>query len=71
MPNIIEQGLILMVLGMGVVFAFLVLLVFVINISTKIINRFFPEKPEEPQQKAADNTAQIAAAIAAVHHKTN
>lgn len=69
MNHILEQGLILMVLGMGVVFAFLSLLVIIMNLSAKIILRFFPEK-EEPVPQQADASAEIAAAIAAVTYHT-
>ncbi len=72
-----QQGCAIMFLGMGVVFAFLVLMVWVMNITAQIIqvlNKYFPE--EIPQQKntkkkknKTDDDDVIALAIAyAVHN---
>ena len=67
-----EVGSIIMFLGMGVVFAFLVLMVWVMDITAKaiqVLNKYFPE--EIPQSKNAkkkktksDEDEQIAIAIA-------
>ncbi len=60
--NIIEQGINLMLYGMGTVFAFLTLLVFATTLMSRITNQFFPE------QLHAENTA----ASPAVHnHNSN
>jgi oxaloacetate decarboxylase gamma subunit len=69
----IEQGLTLMVIGMGVVFTFLVLLVFVTQSLSAIIRKFFPEK-EKPaatakRPAAGSQDAEIAAAAAAAYAK--
>ena len=64
----IEQGLVLMLVGVSVVFIFLVLLVFIIKIMSFIVLRFFPEKeepPKKPSGGAGNRDAEIAAAIAA------
>ena len=68
-----QDGCAIMFLGMGVVFAFLVLMVWVMNITAQVIqvlNKYFPE--EIPQQKTSkkkksksDEEEQIAIAIAA------
>jgi len=69
--NIILDGLVLMVVGMSVVFAFLGLLVGAMNLCAAFFIRFahwFPEAPvktSQPAQKADDCTA-IAVAIAAI-----
>jgi len=62
-----ELGWIITGVGMGVVFLFLVLIVFVMNIMSGVILKYFPEK-EEPVAKSktkSDNLAEIAAVIAA------
>lgn len=69
--RIILDGLVLMVVGMSVVFAFLGLLVGAMNLCAAFFIRFahlFPEAPAktaQPVPKADDSTA-IAVAIAAI-----
>lgn len=48
--QIIEQGLDLLVFGMGTVFFFLAMLVVVTTIMSRIMTRFFAEAQPEPQQ---------------------
>lgn len=68
-----EVGSIIMFLGMGVVFAFLVLMVWVMDITAVIIkglNKYFPEEIPQPVKKKktkskSDEDEQIAVAIAA------
>jgi len=43
MDTLLEQGIELMLIGMGVVFSFLILLVILTTLMSSIINRFFPE----------------------------
>jgi len=66
--NVIGESLKFMVLGMTVVFAFLLILVQVVKLQAKIINKYFPE--ETPKASAAsaqsDESQRIAAIIAAV-----
>jgi len=40
--NLIEQGLNLMLFGMGTVFVFLTILVFATTLMSKLVSRFFP-----------------------------
>ncbi|WP_297440478.1 OadG family transporter subunit [Sulfurimonas sp.] len=73
--NLVMEGVKFMFLGMGTVFAFLIIMIMAINLMSYIIHRFFPEP------KAADiavNTAneqqdknKIVAAITAAiaHHR--
>lgn len=64
----VESGLIIMVLGMLVVFAFLAIMVIFMRLMTGIIFQFFPEKAEQVHQKtAASIDAELAVAIAAAH----
>jgi len=68
--NLIGESLKFMVLGMSVVFAFLLILVQVVKLQAKIINKYFPE--EAPKAAAptssgqSDESQRIAAIIAAV-----
>ncbi len=68
----VNNGLILLVIGMGTVFLFLTLLVFTTKFMSSIITRYFPEKASPaPVRKASPASTgkaegnEIAAAIAA------
>lgn len=65
--NLAVEGLKFMVVGMSVVFSFLALLVLVINIQAKVLNKFFPEKPKmNPKKSPAiqeNNEEEVVAAI--------
>ena len=65
MENMVAQGFNFMLVGMGVVFGFLILMIIVMSISSKIITNLFPEK-EEPiaSNSPVGNRAKIAAVIA-------
>jgi len=70
--NLVIEGFKFMGLGMGTVFAFLVIMIFSMNLMSKIIHKFFPEPqadvnaPAVSQQK--DNKKIIAAITAAITH---
>ena len=72
----LKDGLVVMVLGMLVVFLFLVILIVATKAMSKIVGKF--AKPEEPKKKVAaapvatvkDDDAKIAAAIAAAVDQT-
>ena len=72
----LKDGLVVMVLGMLVVFTFLVILIMAIKAMSKILGKFV--KPEELKKKVAaaptaavkDDDARIAAAIAAAVDQT-
>lgn len=53
--SIIDQGLNLMLFGMGTVFVFLTILIFATGAMSKIITRYFPEKAvvATPRKKKA------------------
>jgi oxaloacetate decarboxylase gamma subunit len=57
MENLISEGLSLMVYGMGFVFVFLTLLVFVTNFMSKLVVKYEPA----PQPKAAPQRVATAA----------
>ena len=67
--NLVAEGLKFMVLGMGVVFLFLALLVQMMKWQAAIIAKYFPPKtPSAPVYTPADDDehARVAAIIAAV-----
>ena len=70
MNETLMLGFTVMVIGMGVVFAFLTLMIFVMNISAKVIeyiNKIWPEPVPEvkapKKKKETKDDAQIALAI--------
>jgi len=76
--NNLENGLALLLIGMGTVLAFLTLLIFCMGIMSKVVgwlNKLFPEATEEVKsaiKKAASNVEDaIAVAIAAIMAKRN
>jgi oxaloacetate decarboxylase gamma subunit len=72
---LLKEGCYVMVIGMGTVFIFLVLMIFAMNIMSKLIqciNKYVPEEVVElknnKKNKEKDNDAEIALAIAAAIH---
>jgi len=70
--NLVAEGIKFMMLGMGIVFLFLVLMIFAMNVMSKFIHRYFPEpKAAAPAKKPAseaDKLKKVAAIAAAIHH---
>jgi len=67
--DLVGEGLKFMVLGMTIVFVFLLVLVQVIKLQAKIINKFFPEKAPEvisSTSNTIDDAHHIAAITAAI-----
>jgi oxaloacetate decarboxylase gamma subunit len=58
----------LAIIGMGVVFFFLAFLVLAVNLLSAVTLRFFPEKPDVPEQPEINDNL-IAAILAAVASK--
>ncbi len=76
MNEMMSSGIELMLLGMGIVFAFLALLIVMVNIMTSVIQHFFPETPVTivtPPSASTSHTeaGTIAAISAAVHQYRN
>ncbi|PHR73775.1 MAG: sodium pump decarboxylase subunit gamma [Arcobacter sp.] len=74
--NLISEALKFMVLGMGIVFAFLIILIFVLKAQAKLLSKYFPakeiEKPKKVQTASVPSTTKkVAAIIAAVQHHEN
>lgn len=75
--NLIMEGFKFMALGMGTVFMFLVILIFAMNIMSKIVHKYFPEPQVDVNAEInasmgtqQDNKNVIAAITAAViHHR--
>lgn len=71
--NYIFEGLKIMLLGMGTVFSFLVIMIVMMNLMSKIVHRFFPEPNDVDNNTspAMDNNAKKVAAITAaiMHHR--
>ena len=70
--ELLKEGSLVMVIGMGTVFFFLVVMIYAMEISAKVlkfINKFMPEEVEvvkssANKKQAQDNDAEIALAIA-------
>ena len=69
--NYIFEGLKIMLLGMGTVFSFLVIMIVMMNIMSKIVHRFFPE-PNDVENNTSpaieSNAKKVAAITAAIMH---
>ena len=68
------QGSTTLLIGMGIVFTFLVILIFAIMISAKVvklIDRLFPPLKEEtkPSKKSSTDESEVALAIAVAANK--
>jgi oxaloacetate decarboxylase (Na+ extruding) subunit gamma len=64
MGELIQEGLKLMLVGMGIVYLFLMLLVWVINVSYRVISRFDPEIPPSHEQLSLQDRAHQEEAVA-------
>ena len=73
--ELLKDGCFLMILGMGFVFIFIQLMVWMVQINARILNiynKWFPEVIEEEYQqkkKSTDSNAEIALAIACAYSK--
>lgn len=65
MNELLSSGIELMLIGMGIVFTFLAMLVVVINSMASVVQRFFPETPVLSQN--GEDPRIIAAISAAIH----
>jgi len=74
--NLVAEALKFMLLGMGIVFSFLTIMVYILKAQAKLIKKYFPHEEKKPTNKwqppAADDTAKkIAAITAAIQHHKN
>ena len=77
MEALLKEGLIVMAMGMGTVFFFLVIMIYFMHATEKVlafVNRFCPEVTEEKCQikkkVVADNDADVAIAIACAFERS-
>lgn len=69
--NYVFESIKIMMLGMGTVFAFLVVMIITMNIMSKIIHRFFPEPNDignNTSPAMTSNAKKVAAITAAIMH---
>ena len=71
--NLVIESLKFMVLGMGIVYILLALIVFLTNLQAKIVAKYFPDKPQKSvgiksniSSPSTDDGAIVAAIVAAV-----
>jgi oxaloacetate decarboxylase gamma subunit len=76
LAELLVSGFKLMLIGMTIVYLFLVLLVWIIGITSKLINRYVPEPEPEHAPSASvlapdvePNQSEIVAAITAAIHR--
>ncbi len=72
--TLLQDGIELMIFGMGTVFVFLAVLVVVTTTMSALVNKFFPDQvssaeptPSAPQPAAANDDTLLAVISAAVH----
>jgi oxaloacetate decarboxylase gamma subunit len=72
MTELIKSGVELMLAGMGIVYVFLIMLVFSINLMSALLQRYFPEAPAKnfSVSGSVDKTT-VAAISAAIHQYRN
>ncbi len=68
--NLVIEGVKFMVLGMGTVFAFLIIMIACMNLMSSIIHKYFPEPQASAQAPVEnkDNKKIVAAITAAIMH---
>ena len=72
MAELFNTGITITLIGMGVVLAFLTLMIFVMNLTSaliiKVLNKYFPEEVKEEKvktkKKPSSNDEEIALAVA-------
>jgi oxaloacetate decarboxylase gamma subunit len=69
MNELLSTGIEVMLLGMGIVYSFLAMLVLAIKVMSSLVTRYFPEIPGAhfASGQAGDDPGTIAAITAAVH----
>ncbi|MFA7083345.1 MAG: OadG family transporter subunit [Arcobacteraceae bacterium] len=72
--NAIMESVKFMLLGMGVVYAFLIIMIYAIKLQAKIIGKYYPIenksqniKPQTPNNSIS-TSQKVAAMVAAIHH---
>ncbi len=65
----LSNGLMLMLIGMGTVFSFLTLLVICISLSSRVLNRLWPEDIPEPTKDSPKQDETLIAVITSAVHQ--
>ena len=62
-----------MILGMGIVFIFLYVMVLILDWQHKLVEKYFPQKEETPTKTPSrkDKLKKVAAIATAIHHMKN
>lgn len=74
MNELLSTGIEVMLLGMGIVYSFLAMLVVAIKTMSSLVTRYFPDMPTAKHPALAqtgDDPGTVAAITAAVHHYRN
>ena len=69
MNEIMSSGIEIMLVGMGIVFSFLAMLIVAVNIMSTLIQRFFPQIQEEITTTANTADPSVIAAISVAVHQ--
>ncbi len=78
--NMLGEAFKFMLLGMGIVFAFLVMMMYALKVQAYIVGKYFPDKKKDepktkgwqPSQVEENNSEiEVAAVIAAIQHHRN
>ncbi len=54
--NLVAEGLKFMVLGMVTVFLFLIVMVYILNLQSKLVQKYFPQKKKQVAKVANSGT---------------
>ncbi len=72
MTELMKSGIEIMFVGMGIVFIFLVMLVFTINLMSALVQRYFPDASLKIHDVSGSlDKSTVAAITAAVHQYRN
>ncbi len=75
--NLTVEALKFMVLGMGIVFLFLIIMIYALKLQAALIAKFLPEEEAPakaaatPKANNANDSKKIAAIVAAIQHHNN
>jgi len=75
--NLVGEAVKFMILGMGIVYLFLTIMIFALKLQAKLIAKFFPEEnkttiaKKEVKTTESEDSAIIAAITAAIIHHNN
>ncbi len=72
--TLLNEGLFVMIIGMGTVFIFLTVMILVMNLNSifmqNVINKYFPEENQTKPNKTTNEDEEIALAITCAYAKS-